>query len=145
MKKTWWMGALLALALGACSEKPEPTATTAPVVMEADTTAFEGNWVLASLSQWPPDPGTPEIRVNITHDHIVGQSGCKKFGWTYTVTSERYEAAPDPAADTGCAGKPSMWEEAFGEAIGRGITATLQPDGKLLIRGPGGEALLKRS
>lgn len=135
------MGALLALALTAC-EKPAPPP---PPPVEVDTSAFEGDWVLASLSQWPPDPGTPEIGVKITHDHIVGQSRCKRFAWTYTVAAEdRYAATADPSAAAGCAGKPSMWEEAFGEAVGRGAAATLKPDGGLLIRGPGGEALLRR-
>jgi hypothetical protein len=142
MTKTWWMGAMLALALAACGEKPAPPA---PAPVEIDTSAFEGDWVLASLSQWPPDPGTPEIRVKITHDHIVGQSRCKRFAWTYKLAADdRYAATVDPAADAGCAGKPSMWEQAFDDAIGRGVTAAVKPEGGLLIRGPGGEALLRR-
>ena len=151
MARTWWTGALLALALGGCEEQPRetawgpiPPAQNGEKAPEAVDTAFmQGEWTLDTLGAWPPQSGTPAITLNITADRIEAQSQCKRFAWTYKMTTERLTVTTAPDGEPECDRKLSIWEMAFEEAVTRANTAELSADGGLALRGAGGELTLK--
>jgi hypothetical protein len=148
-----WMAALAALTLAACEEQPRqsdlwgpiPPPQTDPAPPKAQDTAFmQGEWRLATLSDAAPPEGAHPIPITITGDRIEARSQCKRFAWTYTFTDAGFDATRTALGEAECDRKFSLWELAFEEAINRANTAEMEMDGGLLLKGPGGQAKLKR-
>lgn len=123
------------------SFEPAPTVAAAP---GADDAALEGGWIVSQIHGSAPPPGTTVIQVDIGEGRIRARSQCVPFWWTYALTPEGIATAPAPYPDPVCDRALSHWEDAFEEAIGRASTVEPQPDGSMLIRGPGGQVLLRR-
>lgn len=147
------IGAVAALALASCGPEPASAPATqvpaqaVPVAPEPAQPALDisGEWRVAEVVASPPEPGTPVIRISITGDTIRAQSQCKHYWWTYTATGSAFDATHADYPEPMCERTDSYWEQFFVEAIERANIAAPQPDGSLLLTGPGGQVLLRRS
>jgi heat shock protein HslJ len=103
-----------------------------------------GEWKTAEIGRSPGVPGERMVDVTFTEDRIRAQSDCVRYSWTYTLSGETFTATP--AGDVGavCERKRTPWEDAFEQAVERARTLTIEPDGAMLLEGPGGEVLLRR-
>jgi heat shock protein HslJ len=106
--------------------------------------ALVGEWKTAEIGHSPGVPGERMVDVTFTQDRIRAQSQCVRYSWIYTLSGETFTATP--AGDVGpvCERKRTAWEDAFEQALERARTLTTQPDGAILLEGPGGEVLLRR-
>jgi hypothetical protein len=144
----------VALALCACSgpeqapapDVPVPVPATVPSSAASVAPALDlaGAWTVAEIGASGPEPGTTVIEVTITIDRIRAQSQCKHFWWTYTLAGEAIETTREPYPDAICERTDSYWERFFVEAVERANSAVRQPDGAVLLTGPGGQVLLRR-
>lgn len=105
--------------------------------------ALPGEWTVAEVHGSPPEAGTPVVHVSITADRIRTQSQCMPHWWTYAVSGETIKATPEPVTSPACERTEPFWETAFAEAIGRATSVVAQPDGAILLSGPGGQVLLR--
>ena len=122
----------------------EPATPAVAASGMVDNAALEGEWVVAEIHGSPPLGGTRVIRVTIGDGRFRAQSQCVPFWWTFVLTPGRIQTADEPYPDPVCERTLSHWEAAFKEAMGRASTIDRQPDGAMLIRGPGGQVLLRR-
>ncbi len=127
----------LALLLSACGESD--------LTREARPTALTGSaWRVVAVNGRPPIAGS-EPTVVFTAAEVKGSAGCNSYGG-------HYEYAPSTGAiafrDLGmtamaCA-EPARndIEVLFTRAINQAATASIDPAGRLVLSGPGGEIVL---
>jgi heat shock protein HslJ len=106
--------------------------------------AIAGEWKTAEIGHSPGVPGERMVDVTITQDRIKAQSQCVHYQWTYTLSGEKFTATPEATGEASCERKRTAWEDAFEQAVERARTLTTEPDGGIVLEGPGGEVLLRR-
>ena len=127
----------LALLLAACGESD--------LTREAHPTTLAGSaWRVVAVNGRPPMAGSEPTVVFAAAD-VKGSAGCNSYGGRYA-----YEPSTGAIAfrDLGmtmmaCAEAPRNDMEAlFTRAINQAATASIDPEGRLVLSGPGGQIVL---
>jgi heat shock protein HslJ len=131
------VAALAALVVGGCS--PEAAPSVAPDSHPA--TLARTTWTLVSIQGQAPAAGTA-VTVEFGPDRLSGASGCNSYGggYAYDPASGDLRIGDLGSTKRACA-KPALneLEAAFLLAL-RGVSAaSLDPDGRLVLRGSGPE------
>ena len=128
---------LAAMSLAACAESQ--------LVRDAHPTTLTGTvWRVVAVNGRPPVPGS-EPTAAFAATEIKGSAGCNSYGGSYFY---------DPATGTiafrdlgmtamACAVPArNEIETLFAQAITQAISASIDPEGRLVLSGPGGEIIL---
>jgi heat shock protein HslJ len=129
---------LLALACSA----PAPPSQSTP---GAHPASLAGSiWSVASVSGRPPVIGSrPNVTFSATD--VGGSAGCNSFGGTYRYdpSSGRIELSENVfMTEMACPGGRDEFESAFILALTKATDASLDDEGRLVLRGTGGQVLL---
>ena len=128
---------VLALILAACGESD--------LIREAHPTTLVGTaWRVVSVNGRPPVAGSEPTAVFAAAE-VKGSAGCNSYGGRYTYDPStgaiafrdlgmtRWRA-PSPAGTTS--------RRLFTAALNQATTASIDPAGRLVLSGPGGEIVL---
>ena len=138
MKITLFSLVLLAtLALVGC--------TDADLIREAHPTTLAGTaWRVVAINGRPPVAGSEPTAVFGAAD-VKGSAGCNTYGGAYAYDATNGRIAFQNLAMTamGCVepGRGEV-EAMFTKAINAATSASMDPQGRLVLSGPGGEIVL---
>ncbi len=140
MKTTVRMLALLllaALALSACGESS--------LTREAHPTTLAGTaWRVVSVNGRPPVAGS-EPTAAFGPANVTGSSGCNSYGGAYTYDPSTGSIAfKDLMMTLMLCVEPARneVETLFNQAINAATSASIDPEGRLVLSGSGGEIVL---
>jgi heat shock protein HslJ len=125
---------LASLALGACT----------PVVRESRPTTLAGTaWRVVSVNGRPPVLGS-EPTATFTATEVEGSAGCNTYGGIYAYDASSGLLAFGNLAMTkmACDAARNEVETRFTQAIAEVTSASIDPDGRLVLNGPAGEIVL---
>lgn len=129
--------AVLALLLAACGESD--------LTREARPTTLAGSaWRVVAVNGRPPIAGSEPTAVFAAAE-VKGSAGCNSYGGRYTYDHSTGAIAFQDLGMTlmACA-EPARndMEALFSRAINQAATASIDPEGRLVLSGPGGEIVL---
>jgi heat shock protein HslJ len=133
-----WLAVLAAVTvIAACADEA--------LIREANPSTLAGTtWLVASVNGHSPVAGTAPSAA-FTDAQVTGSAGCNGFGGRY-----RYDPSDGSIAFVEL-GQTAMlcvdparnaFESALMQAIGSATTASMDPAGRLVLSGPGGEVVL---
>ena len=130
-------GLLVAVALVGCSSAgpPDDPSVTAPESMAGSS------WKAVSVAGRSTVAGR-EPTLSFETTRVTGTGGCNQFGGDYTYSDGRVAFGEMPMTLIGCEDPIGSIEADFLKVLGAGVSATLDDGGRLLLEGPGGQALL---
>jgi heat shock protein HslJ len=127
----------LALLLSACSESD--------LTREAHPTTLVGSaWRVVAVNGRPPVAGSEPTAVFAATD-VKGSSGCNSYGGQYAYDPSSGAISFRDLAMTAMACiEPGRndFEGIFTPAINQATSASIDPEGRLVLSGPGGEIVL---
>jgi heat shock protein HslJ len=128
---------VLALLLSACGE--------ADLTRDAHPTTLVGSaWRVVSVNGRPPVAGSEPTAIFAATD-VKGSAGCNSYGGQYAYDPASGAIAFRNLAMTamGCL-EPGRndFEGIFSVAINNATSASIDPEGRLVLSGPGGEIVL---
>jgi heat shock protein HslJ len=128
---------VLAILLSACGE--------GDLTREAHPSTLAGSgWRVVSVNGRPPIAGSAPTAIFAATD-VKGSAGCNSYGGQYTYDSATGSIAfRDIAQNLVLCVEPARndIEALFMRAINQASSASIDPDGLLVLSGPGGEILL---
>jgi heat shock protein HslJ len=130
-------GLLVAVALPGCSSAgpPDGSGPTAPESLVGSS------WKAESVAGRSTVAGRePTLTFELTR--VGGSGGCNQFGGDYTYSDGRLAFGEMPMTLIGCEDPIGSIEADFLRVLGAGVSVTLHDGGRLLLEGPGGQALL---
>jgi heat shock protein HslJ len=138
MKTTLLALVLFAVAsFGACSE--------ADLIREAHPTTLAGTiWRVVSINGRPPVAGSEPTAVFAAAE-VKGSAGCNSYGGQYQYDASSGAIAFSDLGMTAMAcAEPARndVEALFTQAINQAASASIDPEGRLVLSGPGGEIVL---
>jgi heat shock protein HslJ len=101
-------------------------------------------WRVVAVNGRPPIAGSEPTAVFAATD-VKGSSGCNSYGGQYTYDPSSGSISFRDLAMTAMACiEPGRndFEGIFTQAINQATSASIDPDGRLVLRGPGGEIVL---
>jgi heat shock protein HslJ len=125
---------LASLALGACT----------PVVRESRPTTLSGTvWRVVSINGRPPVIGS-EPTAAFTAAEVEGSAGCNTYGGSYAYDTSSGLLTFGNLAMTkmACDAARNEVETRFTQAIAQVTSASIDPEGRLVLSGPAGEIVL---
>ena len=126
---------------GPVDETPSPSPTAAPTLPNLVGT----NWEAELVAGRPPVAGNAPT-LNFRDAEIDGSDGCNLYRATATVAGGRLEVSgPLTTTRRACFGEIMEIARSFGEIVGAGGALSLDPPGRLVLRGPAGEIEFFRS
>jgi len=128
--------AIAGLALAACDRSDG--------ILDGHPSTLNGTvWRAVSISGRPPVAGS-EPTVVFGPSNANGSSGCNSYGGVYTYDpSSGAIAFKDVAMTLMLCAEPArnVVESLFTEALNAATSASIDPQGRLVLSGPGGEVL----
>ncbi len=129
---------VLALLLAACGESD--------LIREAHPTTLVGSaWRVVAVNGRPPIAGSEPTAIFAATD-VKGSAGCNSYGGRYSYdpsTGAIYVPGHADDADGRASNLPvTMIEGLFTGALNQATSASIDPEGRLVLSGPGGEILL---
>jgi heat shock protein HslJ len=126
---------LAGLSLGACT----------PVVRESHPTTLAGTaWRVVAINGRPPVAGS-EPTTSFAAAEVKGSAGCNSYGgrYAYDPSSGAIDFGDLAMTKMACAdpGRNDV-EALFTQTIAQVTTASIDPEGRLVLAGPGGEIVL---
>ena len=134
--KTALAALFVVLAIAACSSggAASPSGPTAPTLVGT-------SWKAVAVSGQSTVVGNePTIAFEATK--VTGSGGCNGFGGDYTYTDGKLAFGEMPMTLIGCEEPISTLETEFLKVLQGGVTVSVDDGGRLLLGGPGGQALL---
>jgi heat shock protein HslJ len=129
--------AVLALILSACDE--------GDLTREAHPNALGGSaWRVVSVNGRPPIAGSEPTAIFASTD-VKGSAGCNSYGGQYAYDpSTGAIAFRNLAQNLALCSEPARneIEAMFIRAINQATSASIDPEGRLVLSGPGGEIVL---
>ena len=137
MRPTAILLVTLALLLAACGESD--------LIRQSRPTTLAGSaWRVVSVNGQPPVAGSEPTAV-FAATEVKGSAGCNSYGGNYTYDPSTGALAFRDLAMTAMAcaePRRNDFEGIFTRAINQATSASIDPEGRLVLAGPGGEIVL---
>jgi heat shock protein HslJ len=139
--RTLAAAAVLLLAVAACAgpaASPPVTRSSAPVSLAGTA------WTAVLVAGQPVVPASPPT-ATFDATEVNGTTGCNRYGGAYTYADGAITFGAMRTTLMGCIGPIGDVEIRFSQAMGAATTATMDPDGRLVLDGPGGSIVFEVS
>ena len=127
---------LLLIVSGCASAGPSGPAGAAPPETLAGT-----SWKAVAVAGRSTVAGR-EPSLAFDANRVSGSGGCNQFGGEYHYDGGRLTFGEMPMTLIGCDEPIGSLETDFLKVLGGGVTVSIDDGGRLLLEGPGGQALL---
>ena len=128
---------VLAATFAGCSESG--------LIREARPNTLTGTvWRVVSINGQPPVAGS-EPTISFAASEVKGSAGCNSYsgGYAYDPSTGSISFAQMAMTAMACVeDRRNQVEAAFTKALGSAASASMDPQGRLILSGPGGEILL---
>ena len=128
--------AIAALVIAACGG--------GDLTRDAHPTTLAGTtWRVVAINGQAMVPGV-EPTAQFAENELQGSSGCNSYGGDYTYEPSTGAISFGELSTTLmlCDGPAGAAETAFSQAINQAQSASIDPEGRLVLTGPGGEIVL---
>lgn len=127
---------LVAFILVACAGAPSPSPSVSPTDPAAPG-SIEGSWQALTVAGSPVVPGHPPT-ATFTAAEVNGTTGCNSYGGSYTYAAGVITFGPMRMTLMACIGPIGDVEGTFTAALAGATSATIDPQGHLVIDGTAG-------
>ena len=128
------LAAVLILAAAACAG---PTASPGLIRSAWPATLAGTAWSAVAVAGQPVVAASPPT-ATFDADTIRGTTGCNQYSGTYRYAAGAIKVVELMSTAMGCMGAIGTTEQRFSTALSAATTVSIDPDGRMILDGPGG-------
>jgi heat shock protein HslJ len=127
------VGCLFGLVVSACGAGSEPS-----LIRSSAPGTLAGTAWTAVLVAGQPTVAASQPTATFTADRIEGTTGCNRYGGSYQYANGVIKFGQLMSTLIGCDGAIGAVEGRFNTAIAGATSVSMDPEGRLVLDGPGG-------